>query len=358
MTWVRFHEELCNDEKSALSCASRFIYMRLSLKARPKRGYFVLPQGLDDVVAVQRAVAEEKREVAIAIKALSAGPDPMIRFEDIEGKRCLVVVNWEKWNPQRDDSAPRVHRHREEKKRKQERLVTGDGNALHGVAVTPTMDDVTPRARALIFSSLDSSLSPEQIQSVGDRSTEPPADPEERHVALTDKLTTELSAIAQLATVQDISATWLKFTGHYAGQWVHVAGKWQFWCVNEAKRERIERERVREDAQRRGHAAPGGATGNQYDGPAIRAERKRRDADYAQSRRDAAPPPIGALLATVGEKPTPAPADPEERPSETRAKAAPLVKLEVAREMTDEDRASARRDAAAALASFPEKAAS
>ncbi len=65
----------------------------------------------------------------------------------------------------------------------------------------------------------------------------------ERYVALDDAITPELESIAQLAAVQDIPGAWLKFCGHLAGKWVHVAGKWQLWCVKEAKHERVERER-------------------------------------------------------------------------------------------------------------------
>jgi hypothetical protein len=67
----------------------------------------------------------------------------------------------------------------------------------------------------------------------------------ERYVRLTDAITPELTAAAQLATVQDIAAAWAKFTGHHADKWIHVAGQWQVWCVREAKRERVEREKLR-----------------------------------------------------------------------------------------------------------------
>lgn len=65
----------------------------------------------------------------------------------------------------------------------------------------------------------------------------------ERYVRADDPLTEELRATAQMAGVQDIAGAWLKFCGHYADKWVHVQGKWQHWCVNEAKRERTERDR-------------------------------------------------------------------------------------------------------------------
>jgi hypothetical protein len=74
-----------------------------------------------------------------------------------------------------------------------------------------------------------------------------------RHVHLDDALTPELVAIADLATVQDVKGTWAKFCGHYDTKWLDsVQGAWQRWCVNEAKRERVERERQREQERESG----------------------------------------------------------------------------------------------------------
>jgi hypothetical protein len=68
----------------------------------------------------------------------------------------------------------------------------------------------------------------------------------ERYIAPTDEPDAELLAVAQMVGVQDVEAAWLKFTGHYAGKWVHVAGAWQKWCATEGKHERTERERERQ----------------------------------------------------------------------------------------------------------------
>jgi hypothetical protein len=70
------------------------------------------------------------------------------------------------------------------------------------------------------------------------------ASPGERYLAVTDSVTPELVAIAEMVGVQDIAGAWLKFCGHYAGKWVHVAGAWQKWCVREAKAERTERDKA------------------------------------------------------------------------------------------------------------------
>ena len=125
--------------------------MHLSLKARPRRGYIVLPQGLSDVKAMQFLLPGSPKEVATAIDALSSGTDPLIRFEDRDGKRIVVVVNWQKWNPSHDDSSKRVSDYRQRKR-----------NALHWVTETPANAGVTPRARALI-SSVSSDLSSESL---------------------------------------------------------------------------------------------------------------------------------------------------------------------------------------------------
>ena len=69
--------------------------------------------------------------------------------------------------------------------------------------------------------------------------TSPPSpSPGERYVTLTDAPDDELLAIASMAGVQDVEGAWLKFCGHFADKWVHVAGRWQGWCVREAKTER------------------------------------------------------------------------------------------------------------------------
>ena len=88
--------------------------------------------------------------------------------------------------------------------------------------------------------------------------------------------------------------------------------------------------------------AQGAPSANPYDGPVQRAESRRRRADQDEARRNAVPAPIAALLATVGEKPT-VPM-PDERPSGTRTKAAPLAKPEIAREMTPEEFDAKRLD--------------
>ena len=71
----------------------------------------------------------------------------------------------------------------------------------------------------------------------------------ERYIAITDAPDDEMKAIADMIGVQEPGLAWAKFTGHYAGKWVHVAGAWQKWCATEAKHERVERERERDRAK-------------------------------------------------------------------------------------------------------------
>lgn len=110
----------------------------------------------------------------------------------------------------------------------------------------------------------------------------------ERYVALDDAILPEIVATAEMAGVQDIDGAWLKFCGHYAGKWLNVAGKWQLWCVNEAKRERVEREqrRDREAERAKKTAAPLTAEGldpMSFEACQLRKKReKRADAERAE----------------------------------------------------------------------------
>lgn len=115
----------------------------------------------------------------------------------------------------------------------------------------------------------------------------------ERYIEPADAITDELREAAKMATVQDVDGAWLKFCGKYAGQWRHVAGAWQAFCVSWAKVERSERERAR--------GAP--------EPPEAAAARKRA-IDEAQAKRDAedrehaarAVPPPPDLLKKIGVK--------------------------------------------------------
>jgi len=125
--------------------------------------------------------------------------------------------------------------------------------------------------------------------------------PAERYIQPTDKLTAELRAIADMATVQDIDAAWLQFCGHYAGKWLHVTGWWQKWCVTAAKRERVDRDR--RFAENRPKEAPlelPGLVQKRRDDE--REKRLQQDAEWAQRKREAVPPPMADLLAALKPK--------------------------------------------------------
>lgn len=110
--WIKFHAELTKGAKRGLRRAHRFIYMELSLHARPLAGIIELPVGMGDVEGVVDLLGGDAREVRDAIAKLSSGVDPMLRFEGPDGARRLVIVTWERWNDAPGGSTERVRRHR------------------------------------------------------------------------------------------------------------------------------------------------------------------------------------------------------------------------------------------------------
>jgi hypothetical protein len=68
--------------------------------------------------------------------------------------------------------------------------------------------------------------------------------PRETQVTLTLQMPEVCTGIASMLEIQDVKGAWLKFCGHYDGHGINVAGKWQQWCVGEAKCERTERHRA------------------------------------------------------------------------------------------------------------------
>lgn len=368
--WVRFHRELCKGTKRGIPRALRFVYMEVSLEARRKRGHVVLTPAMSDVDALHDLLGGDRKEIVKAHDAFTGGTDPMWRFETVGEERQLHVHEWTKWNPIDPTASERQQRKRNADRDNDRYEVVIDGGTesrlsndeSNGYVTSSGVDVTGPSARgrvSLLSLSHDSSLSPKQRDNPEAGSTGP-ATEGERHVRLTDTLTPELKSAAEMATVQDIAGAWAKFTGHYADKWVHVAGKWQSWCVNEAKRERVDRERERDRAQRGAQGASGTPNVNQYDGPAIRAERARRNASYEESRRTASPAPVADLMAAIGERAAQRSPPAEERPSETRQKIAsvppPLAtKPELARVLTDEELAEKRRDDQRRLAEFEEQ---
>lgn len=110
--WVKFHRELTEGAKRGLKRGHRFVYMELSGKARAGRGTIELPIGMTDEAAVVDLLGGDAAEAKAAIRALSAGEDPMIRFYGEPGRRLLEVLSWSRWNAMPGESTERVKRHR------------------------------------------------------------------------------------------------------------------------------------------------------------------------------------------------------------------------------------------------------
>lgn len=179
MTWVRFHGELRAGEKRGLPRATRFVYLELSHEARPLGGYIVLPVGMPDVEAVCDVLGGNRREVVEALKLLTSGEKPMVSFENFDGKRVLVVIEWLKWNPVGDSSTNRVREWRKEQERLKEQRRKQECNALPTVAnESPKQDEDVTRApvsargrNSLSLSLSDSFSSSEQDPRVTSMST-------------------------------------------------------------------------------------------------------------------------------------------------------------------------------------------
>lgn len=103
-----------------------------------------------------------------------------------------------------------------------------------------------------------------------------------------------------MTQVGDVDGAWLKFCGHYAGQSLHVQGKWQMWCVQERNYERAARAREAERQRRLTEPRDGPKdAADPYNSPEAQAAReKAQDRQWAERRRDAVPPPRD-LMATV-----------------------------------------------------------
>lgn len=114
--WVKFHRELNEGAKRGVRRAHRYVYMELSLKARPKAGVIELPLGMGDVAGVVDLLGGDAREVRDAVYALSTGEEPWFVFEGEKGARRLRVVAWGSWNDPPGTSTDRVRALRERRR--------------------------------------------------------------------------------------------------------------------------------------------------------------------------------------------------------------------------------------------------
>ncbi len=134
--WVPFHESLRRGDKRGLPRAVRFIYLELSLEARPFGGRIPLARGFkSDLDAVHDLLGGKRSEIALALTVLGAPLDPtdpserpMIEVSGPTERRVLTVVAHETY-VKRDLSTPRTRKHRE-KQTEQYPAPTEPGNAF------------------------------------------------------------------------------------------------------------------------------------------------------------------------------------------------------------------------------------
>ena len=134
--WVPFHESLRRGDKRGLPRAVRFIYLELSLEARPFGGRIPLPRGFkSDVDAIHDILGGKRSEIEHALALLTAPLDlsdpserPMIEVSGPPERRVLTVVAHETY-VKRDLSTPRTRKHRE-KQTEQSPSTTDAGNAF------------------------------------------------------------------------------------------------------------------------------------------------------------------------------------------------------------------------------------
>lgn len=126
--WVRFHRELNKGAKRGLPRATRYVYMELSLEARPGRGRIELPREGTLVSAIHDLIGGNRRELTTALRQLLDGKHSMVVVEETATTRVLVIPTWEAWNAN-DTSTKRVRAFRERQKG------SGNGNeTFHSVS--------------------------------------------------------------------------------------------------------------------------------------------------------------------------------------------------------------------------------
>ena len=266
--WVRFHVEIRRGDKRGLPRVTRFVYMELSQEARKRRGWIDLPLGMSDVDGVCEILGGNRREVVEALKLLTATVhpqtgepvEPMVQFGEVDGKRALIVIAWEYWNPVDRTAADRQRDHRKKVRNKRDGHggVTRDSHDRIGACHADGSD---PRAHALISSPSPPSESlPEERDpegSTGPAPVEVPSTPDpgsevrlrvpsaqvsgtgQRTVSLTDVLPEELRQAALIRGMrpEEVELAWQAFCGHYDGRAVpSVAGWWQRWCAGDMAR--------------------------------------------------------------------------------------------------------------------------
>lgn len=144
LNYIPFHDALTQGDKRGLSRATRFIYLELTLHAKPYGGRLPLPRGFKtDIDAIEDILGGSRREISSAIATLVVPLDPtdpedrpLITIEGPPGRRVLSIVAYPEWSPNAL-STPRVRKYRD-KQREQSRGDVSSGNAFPGVSETPT----------------------------------------------------------------------------------------------------------------------------------------------------------------------------------------------------------------------------
>lgn len=98
--WAKFHQSLREGAKRSLPRATRFIFLELSLISRPGKGRLRVAHGIDLVDALHDVIGGSRTEIAEAITLLSQPDDdgvPMLRVEEAERSRWLVLPKWAKY---------------------------------------------------------------------------------------------------------------------------------------------------------------------------------------------------------------------------------------------------------------------
>lgn len=134
--WVKFHRELNRGAKRAMSRATRYVFMELSLEARAAGGRLELPPTGKLIDVIHDLIGGNRRELATALRQLLDENCQMLVETRSEGRRFLDVPSWEKWNGG-SSSTERVRAHRAKMKRDEtvtgvslERVSETDCNAL------------------------------------------------------------------------------------------------------------------------------------------------------------------------------------------------------------------------------------
>lgn len=119
LNYIPFHDTLTQGDKRGLSRATRFIFLELTLHAKPYGGRLPLPRGFKtDLDRIEDIIGGNRRELAAALTDLAVPLDPddpedrpMIAIEGPPQRRVLVIVSYPEWSPT-GPSTPRVRKYR------------------------------------------------------------------------------------------------------------------------------------------------------------------------------------------------------------------------------------------------------